>query len=91
MDGNDALLQGINLAGVDIDAKYVVTGIGEAGARDQADVTGSKYGDSHISTGHARRGARGGILANQTSGFDDTRYQTGGNVLPVAPAGTSAS
>ncbi len=78
MDGNDALLQGLNLAGVDVHAKYVVSRIGKAGAGDEADVTGSKYGDSHISTGHARMGARSGILANQSFRFDDSRYRTVG-------------
>ena len=64
--GTIALLEAFDLVGVDVDAKHVIAGIGKAGAGDEADVTGSEYGDSHVSTGHARMGARGGILTNQT-------------------------
>ena len=39
VDRDLALLQALDLGGVDVDAQHVVAGIGEAGARDEADVT----------------------------------------------------
>ena len=64
MDGDFAPLQAFDLFGVDVDAKHVIAGIGKAGAGDEADVTGSEYGDSHVFPECARMGARGGILTN---------------------------
>ncbi len=39
VDRDLALLQARNLGRVDVDAQHLVAGIGEAGARDEADVT----------------------------------------------------
>ena len=49
--GMIALLQAFDLFGVDVDAKHVVARVREAGAGDEADVTGAEYGDSHGFTG----------------------------------------
>ncbi len=47
VDGHLALVQALDLAGVDIDADDVIARLGEAGARDEAHVAGAEDGDSH--------------------------------------------
>ncbi len=59
VDGDFAPLEAFDLLGVDVDAKHVIAGIGKAGAGDEADVTGSEYGDSHVFPEHARNGRKG--------------------------------
>ena len=48
VNGDFSPLESFDLLGVDVDAKYVIAGIGKAGARDEANVTGPEYGDSHV-------------------------------------------
>ena len=47
VDRDLALLQALDLRLVDVDADDVVAALGEAGAGDQADVSGADDGDFH--------------------------------------------
>src|SRR6185369_4788570 len=47
VDRRLALVQPGDLGGVDVQAGYVVAGVGEAGAGDKADVAGADHGDVH--------------------------------------------
>ena len=47
VDRDLAAVEGVDLLLVDVDAGHVVAALGEAGAGDQADVTGADHGDLH--------------------------------------------
>src|SRR5712691_12766344 len=47
VDGRPSLAEGLHLRLVDVDADHHMSGLGEAGARDQADVAGSHHCDAH--------------------------------------------
>ena len=85
MDGDFAPLEAFDLFGVYIDAKHVIAGIGKACAGDEADVTGSEYGDSHVFPEPPEMGARGGILTNSAYKSGPSRYRNAGNVRFVRP------
>ena len=48
VDRRLAALEPLDLALVDVDAQHVVAGLGKARAGDQAHVTRTEYGDSHV-------------------------------------------
>ena len=47
MDGHFAAVEALDLAGVDIDAKDMVAGVSQAGARDETDVARTEYCNFH--------------------------------------------
>src|SRR6185369_2606535 len=56
VDRRLAAIDALDLRRVDVDADTVVPDLGEAGTRDEADVTGADDGDAHVSPARPSEG-----------------------------------
>src|SRR5690606_16696544 len=72
VDRADAVVQFLDLPGVDVEAGHVVARAGEAGARDQTDVTRAHHGDPHK------------LFLRQNPGHSLAAWKAGGDVPTMA-------
>ena len=47
VDRDDAMVQSLDLGGIDVHAHNIMADLGQAGARDQPDIAGTKNRDAH--------------------------------------------